>query len=177
MKNKNLEIVLGTMLVGFMVVVGTLCLVSQPVRAVNNETSTYCNVTVNYIIDASISNVPVVFDNLDPGTSDNSPTSGGSPLNVTIHSNTNTGWNLSVKASGDFSGVGTIPIANLEYGNVSGTVETAMTTSYATPFTNWYNQADPSSDVIRSIYFDMTVPSGATAGAYSTTLYINVTQT
>jgi hypothetical protein len=156
----------------------TFFLTSQPVEAVNNETSTYCNVTVNYIIDASISNVPIVFNSLNPGTSDNQPSSGGWPTNVTVYSNTNTAWNLSIKASGDFSGADTIAISNLEFGNVSTLVETQMAITYQGPdnFINWNNEADPSSDEVRSIYFDMTVPSGQTAGDYSTTLYINVTQ-
>jgi hypothetical protein len=149
----------------------------QPVNSeAYNETTTFCNVSVNYIIDVSISNVPVIFDSLNPGTSDNQPTSGGWPVNVTVHSNTNTAWNLSVKASGDFSGPDTLSISNLEFGNTSTNVEEQMDTSYVSPFTDWVQQADPSSDVTRSIYFDMTIPSGATAGDYSTTLYINVTQ-
>lgn len=153
-----------------------LCTPASVNSEVYNETTTFCNVSVNYIIDASISNVPVLFDNLNPGTSDNQPSSGGWPVIVTVHSNTNTAWNLSIKAFGDFSGPGTIPISNLEFGNSSTNVEQPMTTSYVSPFSDWIAQPDPSSDTTRSIYFDMTVPEGTTAGDYSTTLYINVTQ-
>lgn len=140
-----------------------------------NETSTYCNVTVSVVIDASVSNVPVDFGTLNPGVSDQTR-AGNQPVNVTVHANTNTIWKLAVKSSGDFTGAGTLAIANLDYGNVSGTIAIDMTTTYASPFSDWTNQADPSADTIRSMYLDITIPSGQTAGTYSTTLYLNVTQ-
>lgn len=172
----DLTKIVGTIGIGILVLMALL-LAPQPVFSASNETSTYCNVTVNSVIDTSVSNVPIDFGSLNTGVNDQTPTTGGYPTNVTVHSTTNTGWNLSIKASGDFSGAGTLAIGNLEYGNVSDTVATSMTTSYASPFTNWYNQANPGSDTNRSIYFDLSVPSDQTAGDYSTTLYVNVTGT
>lgn len=165
------------MAVMFFLAAAAILSTPQPANSeVYNETTTFCNVSVNYIIDASISNVPIMFDSLNPGTADNQPSSGGWPVVVTVHSNTNTAWNLSVKASGDFSGPSTIPISNLEFGNTSTNVEEPMTTSYSSPFSDWVAQPDPSSDETRSIYFDMTIPAGTSAGDYSTMLFINVTQ-
>jgi hypothetical protein len=174
----------------FIALFGTIILLTigllfsaQPAESqVYNETQTYANVTVNVVIDVSLTGIPIDFGSLDPGVSDqNSLAGGGSggwPTNVTVYATTNTAWNLSIKASGDFigPGVATIPIGNLEYGNVSTLVETPMTTTYASPFADWVNQSDPSVDEIRSIYFDITIPSGQTAGSYSTQVYINVTE-
>lgn len=133
---------------------------------------------VSEVIDVSVSNIPIDFGSLNPNTTDNQPVSGGWPVNVTVHSTTNVMWNLSVKASGDFLGPGVIPISNLEFGNTSANVEEQMSTEYKGPelFDDWYNQSPPSSDTVRSIYLDLTIPPGTEAGDYSTQIFINVTQ-
>jgi hypothetical protein len=162
--------------------IGIILLAPQPVESqVFNESWGYCNVTVNVVIDASLSGVPIDFGSVNPGTTGNLPNpadnTNGWPANVTVYANTNTDWNLSVYGSGPFTYGGySFGLSNLTYSNSSTGTFVAMDTAPASPFPDWVLQLDPSVDTNRTVYFKLSIPPGQTAGTYSTQVYFNVTQ-
>ncbi len=131
------------------------------------------------VIDITIHDVPIQFGNADPGTVNKSAQSGnGYPMIVTIEPTTTVNTNLTLKGLSNFSsGSYYFNIGNLTYSNSSTTGNgIPMTSSYPEPpFDNWLNIPEPSgTEINRSIYFWISVPTNQKPGTYTTTVYIKV---
>ena len=131
------------------------------------------------VIDITVHEVPILFGNADPGTVNQSAQSGnGYPMIVTIEPTTTVNTNLTVKGLDNFSsGSNYFNIGNLTYSNSSTTGNgIPMTSSYPEPpFDNWLNIPEPSgTEINRSIYFWISVPTDQKPGTYTTTVYIKV---
>lgn len=165
-------------LAGSMAVLMLLFLSLQTV-AVEVEQATTASVTVNEYISVTLSNAPILFGSLNPGVVDQTANVGnGYPMTVQVDSVTNVVTNLSLRGT-DFTGAGTFGVGNLSFSNSSSAATaTDMATTYAGPaiYSNFDAIPAPLGGPAqtRDVYFWIDVPSGQTAGAYASDVYINV---
>lgn len=182
-KNENMEkdkiARFGILGLAMVVLAALIFSANSAVAQVQNETQTTATVNVNEFISVTLTNAPIDFGNLNPGTTNqNASTTNGFPLTVNIEPETNVVTNLSVKGN-DFTGAGgTIGIGNMSFSN-SSTVATAtqMSTSYQGDaiYSNFDAIPQPGgSAVTRDIYFWISIPAGQQAGIYTSNVFIRV---
>ena len=139
--------------------------------AASDTASTSASVTVNEFLSVTLSNAPVAFPNLDPGTGPTAANvSNGYPLTATIGSESNVDADVSTKAdASDFTGPGTLAVSNMEWSDASAGTYADYTTSDATVCSSI------GASVECDIYHQITIPGGQAAGSYSVGLTVTAT--
>lgn len=175
-------------IIGLIALIGILIIFTMPIEpgnaATSNTTTAGVTATVSETISVTLSfnlsGTGITFTNLIAGTNNQSADNN---LNISIDYGTNVNTNISQRGT-DFSGPDTLTIGNLRYSNASGnpglTNSTTMTTSFPSPppYANWINISKPTGSVsqYRDTYYWLTIPTGLTAGSYTTNIYINVSK-
>jgi spore coat protein CotH len=160
------------------------------------EASTSSSVTINSYVDITLSQVPVKFGSIDPGTTETQADDGSSndydsdtqidgfPMRITVESTTNEDVDIHLKGD-DWSdggtnsfGIGNVTIdddSTLNEGTETGLAEDSLTTAYGGANTGYFEDITAPSGgpaVNKDLYFWLDVPSAQAAGAYSTTIYV-----
>ena len=135
------------------------------------EQSTTASVTVNTFLSVTLSNTPVTFPNMDPGTGPTAATVGnGYPLTATIGSESNVNANVGTKANAaDFTGPATLAVSNMEWSSTAGGSYADYTTS------NVQVCGNVAKSGTCSIYHHITIPSLQQAGSYSVGITVTAT--
>jgi len=112
----------------------------------------------------------VNFGTVSPGIinqpADGQPAQGA--VTLTIGKETNVKIDIKVKGT-DFTGSGTIPVGNVKY-NDSNALASAKTLT--TDYVTWYSVSPPlSEDVVRQVYYWLSMPNSQVAGSYMSTFY------
>ncbi|GBE17600.1 hypothetical protein BMS3Abin16_00184 [archaeon BMS3Abin16] len=147
----------------------------QPVVSVDDTQATTASVTVNEYISVTLAGVPIAFGSLNPGVTDSAATS--NPTTITVDSVTNVATNISLNGS-IFTGPTTFGVGNLSFANDTTSTQTDMTTVFSSglPYSNWVNIPAPGGGAseTRNAYFWIDIPSGQTAGGYSSDVFVRV---
>jgi hypothetical protein len=148
-----------------------LLLAFSAMAAGTDTKTTTAAVTVNQFLSVTLSNSPVAFPTMDPGTGPTNATTGsGFPLTVTVDSVSNVNAKISTKAGAvSFSGPGTLAVSNMIWSPTINGVYTGYTTGDAQVCSG----IAPGNNC--NIYHKMSVPSGTTAGSYSIGITITAT--
>ena len=161
-------------------------LLSSAVSFVNgaNTTQVSSSAEVGETISVTINSTTITWTGLTAGTSNNvSATTGGNPLNVTIHAETNVATNVSVNGSNLITGGNTLAVGNLTYANASTAIKSELGAAFASgyvgalgdkPYANFVNIADPATDAQVDILWFVSVPVGQPQGTYAGTLYVKI---
>ncbi len=143
-------------------IAGLLLLIGAAIAA-SDTASTTASVSVNEFLSVTLTNDPVAFGSMDPGTTANANPGSGYPLTVTIGSESNVNGNVATRANTDsFTGPGSLTVDNMEWSPDGSSAWTGYTTSDATVCSG----VSPGSTC--DIYHRLTIPGGTTAGSYST---------
>lgn len=136
--------------------------------------ATTATVTVDEWLSVTLTDVPVTFGSMDPGTTANATVGVGFPATATIGAETNV-VSIFIKTRADSAtftdGVNTFAVSNMEWNTTSVFPGTDYTTSDATVCSGL-----GASDTC-NIYHQLTIPGAQAAGSYSTGITITATQT
>lgn len=150
-------------------IIATLLLLSM-VFAASDTAPTTAGVSVNEFLSVTLSNAPVTFPAMDPGTGPTNATTGtGNPLTATIGSESNI--YAQVKTSADalnFVGTGSFSVSFMEW-----SADTQNYANYTTGDVQVCTTVAPGSAC--DIYHRLTIPGATPAGAYSVDITITVT--
>jgi len=143
------------------VIIVILLLITMTFAASDTATTT-ASVNVNEFLSVTLSNAPVSFPNMDPGTTENATVGNGFPLTVTIGAESNVNANITTEAnSANFAGPGTLAVSNMKWSDS----ETGLFTEYTTTNATVCSGVSPGSNC--DIYHKLSVPGGTTAGTYT----------
>jgi hypothetical protein len=138
-----------------------------------NQT-TSASVTVNQYISATLSNIPINFGSLDPGTSNQAATN--NPLKITVGAETNVQYNITLNGTTNFvSGGNSFSIGNLTFNST----EVPTLTSYELNVEKnaYTNEPCPCGTAAENdVWHYISVPVGQVAGSYSADIKITVKQ-
>ncbi|MCW1297988.1 MAG: hypothetical protein OH333_04295 [Candidatus Parvarchaeota archaeon] len=136
-----------------------------------NQT-TSASVTVNEYISATLSNIPIDFGSLDPGTTNQPATN--NPLLVQVGAETNVEYNITLNGTTNFvSGGNSFSVGNLSYNTTEITTPTPYELNVEkNAYTNEPCPCGTQAD--RNVWHYISVPAGQVAGAYSANIKITV---
>lgn len=149
-------------IVAILLLVGAVMATVPPVTAPTTAT-----VTVNEWVSVTLSNAPVTFSSMDPGSGPINATVGnGFPLTATLGSETNVNIKIETKANAtnfvhSTNASLTFPVSNMKWDEATTGPWTNYTTSDAMVCTGL------GASGTCNIYHQLTVPSAQAAGAYS----------
>lgn len=134
--------------------------------------ATTATVSVNEWLSVTLSNVPIQFPSMNPGTISNATVGSGFPLNATIGSESNVNANVSTKADGaNFtSGSKTFAVGNMSWSATEGGAYIAYSITDAKVC------AGVSPGGTCNAYHRLTVPSAQAAGNYSVGVTVTATK-
>jgi len=174
---------------GMLALLIALLLAAQPAISVNETQNVTASVTVNEYISVTLSNVPIEFGSVNPGSTQQADDGAandwngdslinGFPLQITVDSITNVNTNISLNGS-DFTGPATFGVGNLSFANDTTSYTTAMQKTFSSgnpPYADWVNIPAPGGGAAqtRNAYFWITIPPGQTAGSYQSSVYVKV---
>ena len=143
----------------------------------SNSCTAEVNVTVSVIIDITLSNVPVNYGTVNPGTENNPATNNahGFPMTIKVESTTKVNVDIYVKGTDWSDGAGhSIGVENCKYddddmlGEVpeTGQLENILKLSYpSVANSGYFENVTPGSS--KNIYFWISIPAGQWAGTYT----------
>lgn len=152
-------------------IIAILFLVGMVIAQVSDTAPTSATVTVNEFLSVTLTNVPVTFGNMDPGTTANATVDNGFPATATIGSESNVNANVATKANQtDFvSGSNTFAVSNMEWSDaVAGTYADYLITDATV-----CSDVNPGNAC--NIYHQLTVPGAQAAGEYQVGIIITAT--
>ena len=160
------EILILIGIIALILVFGVSVMASGPSP---QTTSTTATVTVNSFLSVSLTNAPVQFPSMDPGTTKNATVGYGFPLNATIGSESNVNPKVKTKAdNASFTG-GTLAVSNMQW---SPNGSSGWTNYLITDETVC---ASVSAGGTCNIYHQLTIPANQAAGSYSVGITITAT--
>ncbi len=146
----------------------------------SDEESTPSSLDVGTVVDITLSNVPIVWGTLRPGTENNLALANkGNPAIVTVEKTTNVYVDIYIKGT-DWSNVtnNTITVDKCHYDvdNVAGGKKwTTLTTRYAKgPDQGFFEDVAPGTS--NKIYWFIDIPVGQTAGSYKNAIYFKAVE-
>jgi len=130
--------------------------------------STSASVTVGDFLSVTLSNAPIAFPNMNPGTG---PTAASNnALTATIGAESNVNADIATEADApNFTGIGTLPIGQIEWSDALAGTYTGYTESTATVC----SAVTPGSDC--GIFHQITIPGSLPAGSYSVGITVTAT--
>jgi hypothetical protein len=138
------------------------------------EETTTSSLTVAVTVDITLSNVPISWGTLNPGTENNlAQANAGNPATVTVESTTNTLVDIYIKGTNWTYSSYTIGSENCKYDsddNLANGGWMTLKTSYdAGPDQGFFEDVSPGTS--KNSYWFISIPAGQTSGIYTNTIY------
>lgn len=130
---------------------------------------------VSTVVDITLSNVPIEFGTVSPGTESPAITDAGFPLRITVESTTTVNVDIYIKGTDWTFGSYTVGVENCRYDNDDNLANggwRTLTAVYDTPF---YENVPPGSTV--EVYFWISIPTGQWSGTYTNNIYVKAVKT